>query len=118
MKSKIMLTLMAALLIFPIINISTAYAEEMHGDHSIVDVNNKICPVSGEKIGSHGKAFKVEHEGKSYNLCCKMCKKDFEKNPDKYIKKLEDMMGSENTEGSHHEGSHGGHDDHDHGDHH
>lgn len=49
-----------------------------------VEVNNKVCPVSGEKIGGMGEPASVEHNGKVYQLCCEMCKKDFLKNPEKY----------------------------------
>ena len=51
-----------------------------------VEVGNKICPVSGEKIEKNamGDPVKIEHNGKMYNLCCPMCVKDFNKDPDKY----------------------------------
>lgn len=91
------------------------------------NVGNKICPVSREKIGSMGKAYHVEHEGKVYNLCCKMCAKDFKKNPEKYIKEINEELESsdhkkddhDEGKGSHkgsHKGSKGedGHDGHDH----
>ena len=58
-----------------------------------VEVGNKICPVSGEKIVMEKKDT-VEYNGKIYNLCCSMCKKDFEKDPEKYIQKLKDMEAS------------------------
>ena len=59
------------------------------------EVGNKICPVSGEKIpepgakGDMGESVKYEYNGKIYNLCCKMCIKDFKKDPEKYSKKAE-----------------------------
>ena len=65
---------------------------------SAVEVGNKICPVSGEKIpepgakGDMGEAVKYEYNGKIYNLCCKMCIKDFKKDPEKYSKKAEDQV--------------------------
>lgn len=128
MKSKILFTLVASFLMLPIVNISNTYAIEAHNDHvmhdesshhsdgDVIDVGNKICPVSGEKIGSHGKAYKVEHDGKSYNLCCKMCAKDFKKDPEKYIAKLKEMKtsGESAAKMNHHEGSHDDHGDHDH----
>lgn len=77
---------MAALLIVP----PTVKAQEVHGeltDHAgVVNVGNKICPVSNEEVGLMGKAYTVEYNGKEYNLCCKMCAKDFQKNPEKYSK--------------------------------
>ncbi len=62
-----------------------------------MEVGNKICPISGEKI-KEGKEFKVEYKGKVYNLCCSMCEKDFMKDPEAAIKKLE-MMEKEKMEG-------------------
>ena len=57
-----------------------------------VEVGNKICPVSGDKVPAPGekgamgdeKPAKIEYKGKIYNLCCPMCVKDFKKNPEKY----------------------------------
>ena len=51
------------------------------------DVDNKFCPISGEKIIKE-KAAKIEYQGKIYNLCCSMCEKDFKKDPEKYIEKI------------------------------
>ena len=56
---------------------------------SAKDVGNKMCPVSGEEVGKMGPVEKMEYKGKVYNFCCKMCIKDFKKNPEKFIKKLE-----------------------------
>ncbi len=55
-----------------------------------VEVGNKICPVSGEKVVA-GHEGKIEYQGKVYNLCCQMCEKDFNKDPQKYIEKLQKM---------------------------
>ena len=57
-----------------------------------VEVGNKICPVSGDKVGEMGDAVKVEHKGKIYSLCCGMCKGDFTKDPDKYSKIADDEV--------------------------
>ena len=56
-----------------------------------VNVANKTCPVTGEAI-PEGEAQTVEYKGKTYNLCCGMCKKDFDKDPDKYTKIAEDEV--------------------------
>ena len=51
----------------------------------------KKCPVSGEEYGSGGmKAFKITHEGTDVWLCCKSCKKDFDKDPAKFAKQVKD----------------------------
>jgi YHS domain-containing protein len=62
--------------------------EEVAAPTKAVEVGNKVCPVSGEKIeeGAMGGPVKVEHNGKIYNLCCSMCKGDFIKNPEKFSK--------------------------------
>lgn len=49
----------------------------------------KTCPVSGEKLdGDMGKPFVFTYKDQEVKLCCKSCKKDFDKNPDKYIAKI------------------------------
>ena len=48
------------------------------------------CPISGEKLGGMGKPFKVTHEGTDVYLCCKGCLKDFNKDPAKYMKMIND----------------------------
>jgi len=96
--------------------------EETGNESDAVEVGNKICPVSGEKVGEMGEIVKVEHNGKIYNLCCAMCAKDFKEDPEKYVKIVEEEMkqyeegrsghDEESEEGHEHEA--GGH-DHDHG---
>lgn len=67
-----------------------------------VQVGNKFCPVTGDKIPAPGEKgtmgdepVKYEHNGKIYNLCCKMCVRDFKKNPEKYSKIAEDEVAKE-----------------------
>ena len=55
------------------------------------------CPVSGEKLGSMGgydylyktKVNGVETE-RLVRFCCNGCVKEFNKNPDKYLKMIDD----------------------------
>ena len=48
------------------------------------------CIVSDEKLGGEmGEPYVFTHEGQEIKLCCKPCQKDFNKNPKKYLKKLE-----------------------------
>ena len=61
----------------------------------LTQVNNKICPVSGEKVARMGPAIKYVYNGKVYNLCCPMCKKDFKNNPEKYSKIAQDEVKKE-----------------------
>ena len=51
----------------------------------------KTCPVSGEKLGGDmGDPYVFTYQGREIKLCCKDCKKDFYKDPKKYIKKIEE----------------------------
>ncbi|MDP3041530.1 MAG: YHS domain-containing protein [Candidatus Omnitrophota bacterium] len=56
-----------------------------------VNAGNKICPVSGEKIDEKIKVI-YEYSGKVYNLCCASCIEEFKKDPQKYIKKVEQEL--------------------------
>jgi YHS domain-containing protein len=58
------------------------------------DVGNKFCPVSGEEIEESSKAT-YEYNGKIYNFCCASCIEEFKKDPEKYIKKIEEMRAQE-----------------------
>ena len=49
----------------------------------------KTCAVSDEKLGDMGDPYVFTHEGREIKLCCKSCLKDFNKNPAKYVKKIE-----------------------------
>lgn len=78
-----------------------------------VEVGNKICPVTGNPVddGSMGELIKHEYNGKIYNLCCKMCVKDFKKNPEKYSKIAEEeVTKSGMTEKESGKEDHSGHD--------
>lgn len=47
----------------------------------------KTCPVSGEKLGGDmGGPYVFSYQGQEVKLCCRSCKKDFDKSPDKYLK--------------------------------
>ena len=46
------------------------------------------CPVSGEKLGEMGKPYTFTYKDQEVKLCCKGCKKDFDKDPEKYISKI------------------------------
>lgn len=46
------------------------------------------CVVSGEKLGEMGKPQQLVYQGQEMKFCCKDCVKDFQADPDKYLKKL------------------------------
>lgn len=49
-----------------------------------IEVDNTICPVSGEEIDEETKVT-YEYKGKTYNFCCEACVEEFKKDPQKYI---------------------------------
>jgi YHS domain-containing protein len=51
----------------------------------------KTCVVSGEEIGKDAdmKPHVFTYQGQEVKLCCKSCLKDFNKEPAKYMKKIE-----------------------------
>ncbi|MGB7770058.1 MAG: hypothetical protein WBN22_14580 [Verrucomicrobiia bacterium] len=46
------------------------------------------CPVSGDKLGEMDKPYVFVYKGQEVKLCCPNCKKDFDKDPAKYLKKI------------------------------
>jgi YHS domain-containing protein len=50
----------------------------------------KTCVVSGDKLGEMGAPFVYAYKGREIKFCCKGCLKDFNKEPAKYIKKIEE----------------------------
>lgn len=48
------------------------------------------CVVSSEALDAMGKPFVFVYEGQEVKLCCKQCKKDFDKEPATYIKKIQE----------------------------
>jgi YHS domain-containing protein len=54
----------------------------------------KKCVVSDEEIGKDPdmKPHVFTYKGQEVKLCCSGCKKDFDKEPAKYLKKIEDAQ--------------------------
>lgn len=55
------------------------------------------CVVADEKLGADPsmKPHVFTHEGREIKLCCKSCLKDFNKEPAKYLKKIEEAAKKE-----------------------
>jgi len=47
---------------------------------------NKVCPVTGEELDND--ATTIEYKGKTIGFCCSKCESKFEKDPEKYMKNL------------------------------
>jgi YHS domain-containing protein len=97
MKSRITQALTATAIILTA-SVSFAGQEPGHepkqGEMQSKDSNAKpypleTCIVSGKKLGEMGKPFVFEYEGQEIKLCCEKCRKDFDKDSAKYLKKLE-----------------------------
>jgi Cu(I)/Ag(I) efflux system membrane fusion protein len=54
-----------------------------------VALAQKICPVGDGPLGSMGMPYKVTVSGRDVYLCCEGCKESIEKDPDKYLAKLD-----------------------------
>lgn len=50
-----------------------------------------VCPVSDDKLGEMGKPYVFVYEGQEIKFCCSGCKKDFLKEPKKYLKKIKEL---------------------------
>ena len=48
------------------------------------------CVVDGMKLGSMGDPYVFVYQGQEIKLCCAGCKPIFLKDPDKYLKKIQD----------------------------
>jgi YHS domain-containing protein len=51
-----------------------------------------VCVVSGQKLGSMGDPVVIKHEGRTVKFCCAGCKAAFEKEPAKYLAKLDEAI--------------------------
>ena len=69
----------------------------------------KTCIVSGEKLGGMGAPYVFTNENREIKLCCKGCLKDFNKEPAKYIKKLDESAKAQSTSASSPSTGHDGH---------
>jgi YHS domain-containing protein len=47
---------------------------------------NKVCPVKGGEVDPDSPTF--EYQGKVYGFCCPGCESKFEKDPETYLKNL------------------------------
>jgi YHS domain-containing protein len=84
-------TLVAVALTVPFL--ASPFASLAADTNSIAPANPKpdllaTCPVSGDKLGEMGKPYVFVYKGQEIKLCCPNCKKDFEKDPAKFIAKI------------------------------
>ena len=82
---KTILTLTAVALA---LGITSVEAADKKPDVKAKPYNLEVCLVSGEKLGEMGAPLSLIHNGQEFKLCCKSCRKDFDKEPAKFVKKL------------------------------
>ena len=106
---KKILVVLGVIFVFGMIGLFyVAIAEDTQQNYEkAVNVGNKVCPVSGDKIDEKMRAT-YEYNGRIYNFCCTACIEDFKKDPEKYIKKVEEELkvekDSQSKTGEEHEG--------------
>ena len=50
----------------------------------------KTCIVSGDKLGEMGDPYVYAYKDREIKFCCKSCLKDFNKDPKKYLKMIDE----------------------------
>ena len=91
-KTKSLL-IVAALTVGGVIAFVGCKSSHDHSSHSHDTAAAKpyplnTCLVSDEKLGDHGKPTVFVHQGQEVKLCCDDCRKDFDKDPAKFLQKL------------------------------
>lgn len=97
LRMKTIKTLVAAVLTGGLLTIGATLNAADHQGHAGAKAAEKAkpyplktCVVSGEKFGGDmGDPYVFNYQGREIKLCCKSCLKDFNKEPAKYVKKLE-----------------------------
>lgn len=69
------------------VEITAALAKLPAEDKTLAEVQ-KICPITGESLGSMGVPPKLTVKGKAVFICCLACKGDVEADPDKALKAI------------------------------
>jgi YHS domain-containing protein/copper chaperone CopZ len=91
MKTKIIILTISMLLVFSKFGFSIDEHNISEGSQ-LIKVGNKLCPVSGMKIGDMGPAVEFEYNGKIYNFCCAGCIDTFKSDPEKYENLVKERM--------------------------
>jgi len=90
MKKLTATLLLASTLAAPLLAADADQKPDAKTDAKLKPYPLKTCVVSGEKLGEMGEPFIYKYKDREIKFCCSGCVKDFNKEPAKYIKKLED----------------------------
>ena len=85
LKYIIVLTMAVVLVVFALTSRADDQKTENPKPYSL-----DTCLVCGMKLGDMGKPYAFVYKGQQIKVCNESEKKDFDKNPDKYMKKLAD----------------------------
>jgi YHS domain-containing protein len=61
---------------------------KLPADDRALAVQQKICPVSGERLGEMGAPVKIDVKGQPVFICCEGCKDQLLAKPDEYLAKI------------------------------
>ena len=61
-----------------------------HHDEKAASPTTEVCPVSGEALNGDTN-ITYEYKGKTYRFCCPDCAEEFKKDPEKYMKKIQEQ---------------------------
>jgi len=71
-----------------------AAVNELPSEDRELATKQKLCPITGMKLGSMGKPYKLVVEGRTVFLCCQGCEAAVKANPAAALKKLEQTTGN------------------------
>jgi YHS domain-containing protein len=66
----------------------TKATAEMPAEDRTLALKQKVCPVSGEALGTMGAPLKMDVNGHTVFLCCEGCKDKLLASPDEYLAKI------------------------------
>jgi Cu(I)/Ag(I) efflux system membrane fusion protein len=66
----------------------TAALAKLSAEDRALAVKQKLCPVSGEPLGSMGAPVKVDVKGNAVFICCDGCREQLLAKPDEFLAKI------------------------------
>jgi YHS domain-containing protein len=75
---------------------STAYSADQPAKPEVKPYPLKTCVVGGDDLDEDSP--ETVYKGQQFKFCCKRCMKQFEKDPDKYLKKMEEKAAAPKDE--------------------
>jgi YHS domain-containing protein len=104
----VLATVCAVAVMVSTINTANA-ADSTQSKEKVKPYTLDYCIVSGEKLGgSMGKPHTITYQGREIKFCCPGCEGVFKKDPEKYIKKIEQAE-KEKSKSSKQSSPHSGH---------